>query len=85
MITFLCFLCRLLHTYVSAHGGTFDGVENKSLRTFLSTSRRARARPGESGNELGLGANELQVLENALALVVVQAPLTVYLGFCVTV
>jgi len=58
-------LARLLHTYVSAHSGTFDDVEKKSLRTFLSVTRSAQDRPGES--ELGLGADELQTLENALA------------------
>ncbi|KAH9964825.1 armadillo-type protein, partial [Russula dissimulans] len=60
-------LTRLLHTYVSAHSGTFDEVEKKSLRTFLSATRRARAGPGKSESELGLGADELQLLENAVA------------------
>jgi len=57
----------MLHTYVLAHSGTFDGVEKKSLRTFLSAAGRARARPDESESELGLGADELQALENAIA------------------
>ena len=51
----------MLHTYVSAHNGTFDDPEKKSLRAFLD-SRRLTAGEGE----LGLGADELQVLENAL-------------------
>jgi len=53
---------RLLHTYVSAHGGTFDGPEKDSLRTFLDARRAAQ---GEG--ELGLGADELQTLESAIA------------------
>ncbi|KAI9452258.1 Fes1-domain-containing protein [Russula earlei] len=57
----LCLLCRLLHTYVSAHNGAFDGPETNSLGAFLSARR---AKPGEG--ELGLDADELQVLENAL-------------------
>ena len=56
-----------MHTYASAHSGTFGGVEKKSLRTFLSAAGRARARPDESESELGLGADELQALENAIA------------------
>ncbi|KAI0287416.1 hypothetical protein BC826DRAFT_1044638 [Russula brevipes] len=54
-------LTRLLHTYVSAHNGTFDGPERNTLRTFLGSRRAAQ---GEG--KLGLGADELQVLENAL-------------------
>ena len=55
-------VCRLLHTYVSGHGGTFDALEKKSLRTFLDAKRGT---PGEG--ELGLGADELRELKNALA------------------
>ena len=55
-------ICRLLHTYVSAHDGTFDGPEKDTLRTFLDARR---ATPGES--ELGLGADELREITNALA------------------
>lgn len=57
-------LARLLHTYVSAHGGTFEAPEKHALRAFLDTRR-----PAESGGEgeLGLGADELRVLESALA------------------
>ncbi|KAI0252250.1 nucleotide exchange factors-like protein [Lactifluus subvellereus] len=54
-------LTRLLHTYVSAHCGTFDGPEKDSLRTFLDARRAAQ---GEG--ELGLGADELQALESAI-------------------
>jgi len=54
--------CRLLHTYVAAHSGTFDGPEKNSLRTFLDARRPT---PGE--DELGLGADELRELKNALA------------------
>ncbi|KAI0000793.1 armadillo-type protein [Russula compacta] len=54
-------LTRLLYTYVSAHDGTFDGPESKSLRTFLD-ARRATSGEGV----LGLGADELQALRNAL-------------------
>jgi hypothetical protein len=43
------------------HNGTFDGPEKKSLRTFLD-SRSATA--GE--DLLGLGAEELRALRNAL-------------------
>ena len=50
-----------MHTYVSAHNGTFDDPEKKLLRAFLD-SRRLTA--GEGG--LGLGADELQALQNAL-------------------
>ena len=56
-----CWACRLLHTYVSGHGGTFDAPEKKSLRTFLDDRR---GMPGEG--ELGLGTDELRELENAL-------------------
>ncbi|KAF8462499.1 hypothetical protein DFH94DRAFT_686880 [Russula ochroleuca] len=55
-------LIRLLHTYVSAHNGTFDGPEKNSLRTFFDAKR---VTPGEG--ELGLGADELRGLRNALA------------------
>jgi hypothetical protein len=51
-----------LHTYVSAHDGTFDDPEKKLLRTFLDARR---VTPGES--ELGLGADELREIRNALA------------------
>jgi hypothetical protein len=54
--------CRLLHTYVSAHNGTFDGPEKIALRTFFDARR---VTPGEG--ELGLGADELRGLRNALA------------------
>jgi hypothetical protein len=53
---------RLLHTYVSAHNGTFDGPEKNSLKTFLDARRDT---PGEV--ELGLGADELRELKEALA------------------
>ena len=52
---------RLLHTYVSAHNGTFDGQEETSLRTFFDARR---VTPGEG--ELGLGADELRGLRNTL-------------------
>jgi hypothetical protein len=55
-------LMRLLHTYVSAHDGTFDDPEKSTLRTFLDARR---ATSGES--ELGLGADELREIRNALA------------------
>jgi hypothetical protein len=55
-------ICRLLHTYVSAHDGTFDEPEKSTLRTFLDARQ---ATPGE--NELGLGADELREIRNALA------------------
>jgi hypothetical protein len=51
-----------LLTYVSAHDGTFDDPEKNSLRTFLDARRAA---PGEI--ELGLGADELREIRNALA------------------
>ncbi|KAH9980635.1 hypothetical protein BJV77DRAFT_1146287 [Russula vinacea] len=54
-------LIRLLHTYVSAHDGTFDGPEKTSLRTFFDAKRVTL---GEG--ELGLGADELRGLRNAL-------------------
>jgi hypothetical protein len=50
-----------LHTYAIVHDGTFDGPEKKSLRTFLD-SRTAVVGEGE----LGLGAEELLALKNAL-------------------
>jgi hypothetical protein len=58
-----------LHTYVSAHDGTFDDPEKKLLRTFLDARR---VTPGESelglgADELGLGADELREIRNALA------------------
>jgi hsp70-interacting protein len=64
MIQFLnirCSDCRLLHTYVIVHGGTFDGPEKKSLRTFVD-SKIAMAGSGETG----LSAEELRALKNAL-------------------
>ena len=56
-------LYRVLHTYVAVHGGTFDASEKKALRTFLDTKR------AEGGGELGLGlgGDELKVLESAVA------------------
>ena len=42
-------------------GGTFDPSGKKSLRMFLDTRRRT---PGEG--ELGLGADELRELKNAV-------------------
>jgi len=57
-------LMRLLHTYVSAHNGTFDDPEKSTLRTFLDARR---ATPGESELELGLGTDELREIRNALA------------------
>ena len=50
-----------MHTYVSAHNGTFDGPEKTSLRTFFD-ARRVTLGEGE----LGLGADELRGLRNAL-------------------
>lgn len=47
---------------MSAHDGAFDEPEKNSLRTFLDARR---ATPGES--ELGLGADELREIRNALA------------------
>ena len=58
----IVFFCRLLHTYVSAHRGTFDGPEKDSLRTFLD-ARRATHCEGD----LGLGIDELRALESAIA------------------
>jgi len=55
-------LMRLLHTYVSAHNGTFDGPEKDSLKTFFDARWVTQ---GEG--ELGLGADELRGLRNALA------------------
>lgn len=57
-------ICRLLHTYVSVHHGTFSDQEKDALRTFLDARR---ATPGESESELGLGADELFEIRNALA------------------
>ena len=54
---------RLLHTYVAEHGGTFDAPEKKALKAFLDMKRAAQ---GEVANELGLGDDELRVLESAL-------------------
>ena len=53
----------VLHTYVAVHGGTFDESEKKALRAFLDTKR------AEGGGELGLGLgdDELRVLESAVA------------------
>ena len=47
---------------MSAHDGTFNGLEKTSLRTFFDAKR---VTPGEG--ELGLGADELRGLRNALA------------------
>ena len=55
-------ICSLLYTYVSAHNGAFDDAEKNSLRTFLDARRTTS---GES--ELGLGADELREIRNALA------------------
>ncbi|KAI9435807.1 nucleotide exchange factors-like protein [Lactarius indigo] len=57
-------LVRLLHTYVAVHGGTFDVPEKHALKAFLD---RKQAGQSEGGGELGLGADELRVLESALA------------------
>ena len=51
----------MLHTYVSAHDGTFNGLEKTSLRTFFDARW---VTPGEG--ELGLGTDELRGLRNAL-------------------
>jgi len=51
---------------VSAHNGTFDDPEKNTLRTFLD-ARRATPGEGESELELGLGADELREIRNALA------------------
>jgi hypothetical protein len=69
LLTVLDISRRLLHTYVSAHGGTFDGPEKNSLRTFLDGARARRASTLGVVGELpvGLGADELRELENALA------------------
>lgn len=48
---------RLLHTYVSAHDGTFDDPEKSTLRTFLDARQES---------ELGLGADELRKIRNVL-------------------
>ena len=50
----------MLHTYVAVHGGTFDAPEKKALRAFLDTKRA-------EGGVLGLGDDELRVLESAVA------------------
>ncbi|KAH9064370.1 nucleotide exchange factors-like protein [Lactarius vividus] len=57
-------LVRLLHTYVAAHGRTFDVPEKHALKAFLDTKRAGQSR---GGDELGLGADELEVFESALA------------------
>lgn len=49
-----------MHTYVAVHGGTFDAPEKKALRAFLGTKRA-------EGGGLGLGDDELRVLESAVA------------------
>ena len=54
------FFGRLLCTYVSAHGGTFDGPEKTPLGKFLES----RETSGSQGT--GLSADELQALKNAL-------------------
>ena len=59
----VCFR-RLLHTYVAVHGGTFDAPEKHALKAFLDAKR---AMQGEGGGELGIDADEVQVLESALA------------------
>ena len=46
---------------MSAHNGTFDGPEKTSLRTFFD-ARQVTLGEGE----LGLGADELRGLRNAL-------------------
>lgn len=56
------FFCRLLYTYVSAHDGTFDGPEKASLRALLES----RETSGGQGVVMGLGADELKALKNAL-------------------
>ena len=61
---YYAFFRRLLHTYVAVHGGTFDASEKLALKAFLDTKQAVRS---EGGDELGLGADELQVLESALA------------------
>ncbi|KAI0263178.1 armadillo-type protein [Gloeopeniophorella convolvens] len=53
-------LARLLHTYVSAHHGTFEDAEKSSLRKFLEARRGAQ-------EALGLDADELRDLKAALA------------------
>jgi hypothetical protein len=49
---------------VAVHGGTFDAPEKHSLRAFSDTKREVQR---EGGGGLGLGADELRVLESALA------------------
>jgi len=51
--------------WVAVHGGTFDAPEKHSLKAFLDTQRAGVQ--GENGGELGLDADELRVLESALA------------------
>jgi hypothetical protein len=60
MISSDVFFCRLLYTYVSAHGGTFDGPEKMSLGMFLES------REASGGQDTGLSVDELQALKNAL-------------------
>jgi hypothetical protein len=60
----MTFSDRLLHTYVAEHGGMFDAPEKQALRAFLGVKRGAAQ--GEVEEELGLGDDELRVLENAL-------------------
>jgi len=52
----------LLYTYISAHDGTFDGPEKVSLRAFLES----REASGGQDEVMGLGADELKALKNAL-------------------
>jgi hypothetical protein len=47
--------------YVSAHCGTFGGLEKDLLRTFFDAKRDTR---GEG--ELGLGAHKLRALKSAI-------------------
>ena len=49
---------------MSAHNGTFDDPDKNTLRTFLDARRAAS---GEGESELGLGADELREIKNALA------------------
>ena len=48
---------------MAEHGGTFDVPEKQALRAFLDMKRTTQ---GEVANELGLGDDELRVLESAL-------------------
>jgi hypothetical protein len=50
-----------LHSYVSAHNGTFDGLEKNLLRTFFD-ARQVTLSEGE----LRLAAYSLRRLRNAL-------------------